>query len=273
MNASPNFPPSNRDFQVYQRVVLEAATTRQVASDFSLSQTRIRQIVQRVSQWLANTLPRPSEADDSAYLRLAQHVATDRLQYVYGQAMRGWRLTNEAKYAGIVLRVIAAHSKLPVIPGTLDALHADALDGLLPDDCSVGPNREASAVPLARNSERPTSQSSFTSPPSSLSPPTPPLGDCSTSASILPILVAQPIPQRATTPLAPTTSIDRDADRAAARRAFLAPTHHAPTTGDLGSRHTSCAVTELKVTPENLGFSIQKKLSRRQRRKLRKASP
>ena len=55
MSVSFNFPPIHRDFQVYQRVILEAATTRQAAADFSVSQTRIRQIVQRVSQWLAET--------------------------------------------------------------------------------------------------------------------------------------------------------------------------------------------------------------------------
>jgi len=95
MNSSPHFPPTDRDFQVYQRVVLEAATTRQTAADFSLSQTRIRQIVLRVSQWLAESLPGRTDATDAAYLHLAQHVAADRLQHIFGQAMRDWRATSE----------------------------------------------------------------------------------------------------------------------------------------------------------------------------------
>ena len=106
---------------------------RQAASDFSLSQTRIRQIVQRVSQWMAETLPPTTEATDASYLRLAQHIAADRLQFLYGEAMHGWRATHQAKYAGVILRITAALGKMPAMPGTLDALLADALEGPLPE--------------------------------------------------------------------------------------------------------------------------------------------
>ena len=73
-------------------------------------------------------LPPPSEAADAAHLNLARHVAAERLQFLYGEAMRGWKLLNETKYAGLVLRVLAAQAKLPVIPGTFDALMADTVE-------------------------------------------------------------------------------------------------------------------------------------------------
>src|SRR3954463_16340931 len=72
---NPSLPPSHRDFEVYQRVVIEGASTRQAAGEFSLSQTRIRQIVRRVTQWLPANPPPQDEATDAAYLRHAQHVA------------------------------------------------------------------------------------------------------------------------------------------------------------------------------------------------------
>ena len=136
MSVSIPLPPSGRDFLVYQRIVVDGASTRVVAGETNISQTRIRQIAQRVTHWLADNLPKPTETEDAAYLRLAQHIAADRLQFLYGEAMHGWRATHEAKYAGVTLRITAAHGKMPVIPGTLDALAADALEGPLPDDFS-----------------------------------------------------------------------------------------------------------------------------------------
>src|SRR5262249_23923307 len=115
-------------------------STRQAAADFSLSQTRIRQIVQHVAQWLAQSLPPSCEATDAAWLRLALHIAADRLQMIYGEALHGWRATHESKYAGIILRVTAARGQMPVTSGALDALLADALEGPLPDEpCSERP--------------------------------------------------------------------------------------------------------------------------------------
>ena len=90
-------PPSERDFQVYQRVVMEGVSTRQAAGEVKLSQTRVRQLVQRVSQWLTEVLPPRTESADEAHLNLARHVAADRLQFLYGEAMRGWKLLNETK--------------------------------------------------------------------------------------------------------------------------------------------------------------------------------
>ena len=155
---SIQLPPSGRDFLAYQRLVVEGASTRQVADELKISQTRVRQIVERVSHWLTQTLPPKADATDAAYLQLAQHVAADRLQYLYGQAMHGWRLTSESKYAGVILRVINAHARLPVIPGTLEALAADAIHGPLPDDYTV---HSSPATSTERVSEQLASDSSF----------------------------------------------------------------------------------------------------------------
>src|SRR6266516_448483 len=139
MSQSLSLPPSQRDFQVYQRVVVEAVSTRQAAGEFSLSQSRIRQLVQRVSQWLTDNLPPQCDATDAAYLRHAQHVAADRLSFFYGEAMDGWRSDRQLKYKTRATRVAMAQAKLTVIPGTIECLAADAIEGPLPDDVGWAP--------------------------------------------------------------------------------------------------------------------------------------
>jgi len=265
MSTTVSLPPSYRDFEIYERVVIEAASTRQAAGQFSLSQTRIRQIVQRVSRWLTESLPPQDDATDAAYLRHAQHVAAERLTFFYGQAMDGWRAERQMKYMNLAIRVALAQSKLCVIPGTLECLAADAIEGPLPDvDWGVptrGKTERQRDGETEGKSDDPISQFLL---PSGSPPSPPPLRDCSAApgktkpaeeSSAAPI-VAKPTP--------PSSSTDLPAERAAARRAFLAPAHPAPLTGDL-------PVTELKITPQELGLAGQKKLSRRERRKLQRA--
>src|SRR6185436_700362 len=131
MQTELKLPPSGRDFQVYQRVIVDAASTRQAASEFSLSQTRVRQVVQRVSEWLTPELPAASKEQAQVQLWLARNVAADRLQGLYGEAMSRWRKLHDTKNFGMALRVITAQSKLPALPGLLEGLAADASQGPL----------------------------------------------------------------------------------------------------------------------------------------------
>jgi hypothetical protein len=244
MSISLPLPPSARDFQIYQRLLLDAVSTRQVAADFSLSQTRVRQIAQRVALWLAQSLTPSSEATDAAYLRLAQHIAADRLQMLYGQAMQGWRATNQSKYAGVILRVTAAMGKMPVTSGALDALIADALEGSLPDNFTV--SREQTCSRSGIDVEEPTdtaktrssqhtpnsalrtphsAQSAICNPQSAIASP-PPLGACSPNETSEPSLVqATALPPTLTqSPVMPSS--DLPPAQSAARQAFLTPAHH-----------------------------------------------
>jgi len=269
MSCTLSLPPSARDFEIYQRLMLDGASTRQVASDCSLSQTRVRQIVSRVAHWMAQSLPPSSEAMDASYLRLAQHIAADRLQFLYGEAMHGWRATHQAKFTGVILRVTAALGKLPAIPGTLDALLADALEGPLPDDDTLA--RSASAGKQPPSSETSTAHK----PCSDLEPGTldssPPSEDCSPRPISVPPATPTRLPATTVTPSHPMTSSDMPPAKSAARRAFLSPARPE------SSRHTPCAaadapaaITELKITPQTLGFTTQKPMSRRDRRRLRR---
>src|SRR5438876_9604087 len=219
---SIQLPPSGRDFLAYQRLVIEAASTRQVADELKISQTRVRQIVERVSHWLTQTLPPKADATDAAYLHLAQHVAADRLQYLYGQAMHGWRLTSESKYAGVILRVINAHARLPVIPGTLEALAADAIHGPLPEDDSTPARSASEGKPPSTTGTSSARESTLDIGPGTLDS-CPPPRDRSPTTSAHPVTAANNAPQPVLTPPPQTSSDDLSRAAAAARKAFLAP--------------------------------------------------
>src|SRR5438132_511697 len=106
MSASVSLPPSGRDFLVYHRIVVDTASTRLVAEEAKISQTRIRQIVQRVMQWLVETLPAETELSEAAKIKLGQHIAADRLERFYGESNQAWRQTAEMKYANLCCRVL-----------------------------------------------------------------------------------------------------------------------------------------------------------------------
>jgi len=243
MSASVSLPPSGRDFLVYQRVVAENASTRAVADEVRLSQTRVRQIVERVHQWLSATLPASeAEIDDAARLRVGQHIAADRMEFLYRDTMQQWNNTKQPKFAGLLIRIIAAQAKIPAFAGTIEALAADVIEGPLPDDAAPS--------------------SSFDLQPSSLNPP--PVRDCSPSSQPATAGAEKPAQPPATNRHTSESSHNPPRAAAAARSAFLAPAHVVSDDGD------DAPVTEIKITPQTLGFSTTKVFSRKERRRLRR---
>jgi len=134
MSATLRLPPSGRDFFVYERVVLELASTRQAAAEADISQTRVRQIVRRVIEWLGETLPEETELSQAKQLRVGRQIAADRLEAHYREAARKWRSTEQPKFAGLAIRILAAQVRLPVVAGKYEALMADVLEGPLPEE-------------------------------------------------------------------------------------------------------------------------------------------
>ncbi len=85
-------PPSGRDFEVYRRVKIERATTRQAASEVHVSQTRVCQIVQRVADFMADVAPAIKEDERREQrLSVAEQVASEQLGFIYGEAIDAWR--------------------------------------------------------------------------------------------------------------------------------------------------------------------------------------
>ena len=88
-------PPSGRDFEAYCQVSIHGATTRETAQSLQISQTRVCQIVRKVSGFLKETVPLEAGEEDSKQLRqsriaIAEYVAGARVDFLYGKALRAW---------------------------------------------------------------------------------------------------------------------------------------------------------------------------------------
>lgn len=89
--------PTERDWQVYQAVRVEQWTTRVAAEEFGLSQTRVCQIVQRVAAFIAAAVPVPSKEGEARQLAAGRQLAADRVDYLYGEALRCFRVSQSNK--------------------------------------------------------------------------------------------------------------------------------------------------------------------------------
>ena len=144
-------PPSGRDFEVFEHVVVGGGTTRSAAHEFKISQTRVCQVLERVRVWLDDVTP--SAADEQVSqkrLQLAEGLAADRLDHLYGQAIEGWRSSDgeveririnalgekvttrtvshgDPRYLSIAARVALLRSKVASM-GALDHAMAAAAD-------------------------------------------------------------------------------------------------------------------------------------------------
>jgi hypothetical protein len=124
-------PPTARDFNIHRMSLVEHLSTRQIAEKYGISQTRVRQLISRVTHWLAAALPVKTEAEQEQEMRLAQHLAADQFQHQIEQLRIFWDGTSDPKYLRQQTRVIAALARLGIVPGTIDALAADVTDGPL----------------------------------------------------------------------------------------------------------------------------------------------
>ena len=217
MVAMLDHPPSVRDFDVFRRIAIYGLSTRQVAQEHHLSQTRVRQIADRVGHWIAKTLPCFEIAEEQG-LRMARQLAAERLDFFYSQAMHGWNVGNDPRSLALALRITLATARLPCIPGRLEALAADVTEGPLPN--YVDPQACIAAFQELKDEQEQQLAGAASSPPAEEPPP---VKDCSlekeSGATAEGESSAGPV---ATTALS-TKSEKRARRRAAARRAFFAP--------------------------------------------------
>jgi len=229
---------------------MRGLSTRLVAEDHGISQTRVRQIVGRVLDWIAATLPDKPEADEKQELRLAQHIAADRIQQLYSELMLLWRQRHEPKFMGQLMRITLAAGRLGVIPGTIDALAADAIEG---------PYCGAGVSPASHYN--PTENTALNQP--DTRPTNPPPGDCSPISA-----VSNPAPHNAETALVtksfePETSDAADAGSASGRTAAI--TNARP----LLSTTARLPVTGLHIAPDQPGAVTLDAICRRLEEKKR----
>ena len=104
---STKMPPTGRDFEVYSAVRVQERTTREVAAEFKISQTRVCQIVERVALFMLEAVPEATEQNHAKRVQLAEQVAAMRVQHLYGTAVRDY----EASKGKPVIREINAEGK------------------------------------------------------------------------------------------------------------------------------------------------------------------
>lgn len=85
-------PPSGRDFEAYRLVQCEEKSTREAAAELGISQTLVRRLVDRVADFLAEVAPGDGdEVGRKQRLYVAEQVASERVDHLYGEALRGFR--------------------------------------------------------------------------------------------------------------------------------------------------------------------------------------
>ncbi|HEY2412197.1 MAG TPA: hypothetical protein VGI40_08145 [Pirellulaceae bacterium] len=301
-------PPSPRDFLAYERLIIDGFSTRQAAEELKISQTRIRQIVRRVADWLAENLPAHDETRQAAQIRLAQHIASERLHRYTCECERAWQQTRETKYVNLLIRLLTAQSKLPAHPHTLlslaaednvvlslregqeadQTIHPPAPQPTTAAESRVGPACEASAGPPtptrsvsegdAASISPPavaaaTAPSSFSIPNSSFPSP-PPIRACSPPQT--PVSIANP-KHSLTDTLSHSTETSSASNQNAnhtARQSFLSPAHPSGATGILpllsDASDSDEPITELQITPQSIALTTKNHSTRRERRRLQR---
>jgi len=258
-----DFPPSVRDFDVHRRIVVYGYSTRQVAQEHNLSQTRVRQLVERVGRWVAKTLPMMEVAEEDG-LRLARQVAVERLDFFYTQAIHGWHVGANPRCLGLALRITMAQARLPSIPGRIEALAADVTEGPLPE--YLDPQACAAAYQELADEQDRQREAAENAEPKSAPEAHPPVMDCSASTENSSSAAGSPSPDNAASSSPATSSVVLSPHDKAARRAFFGTAQREFHDEEESTGQTA---TEMRVTPEQLGLSVDDMLARQARRKRR----
>src|SRR6476659_4190625 len=122
-------PPTPRDFNIHRLSLVLHFSTWRIAEKHGISQTRVRQIIQRVSQWLAATVPVKTDLEQEQEVRLARHLAAEQMRHQIETLQNYWEGSGDPKYLRHQTRVIAALARLGVVPGAIEAIAADATIG------------------------------------------------------------------------------------------------------------------------------------------------
>jgi hypothetical protein len=127
---SRKLPPSSRDIEIYESVHIQNCSTWHIADRHHISQTRVRQIIRRVIEWLSDVLPPQATLAKEQELRLAREIAADRFHHQLEEIVHLWEQSRESKYAGIRIRLTTAQARLGVVGGIAAGLLADASEGI-----------------------------------------------------------------------------------------------------------------------------------------------
>ncbi|HEY2413374.1 MAG TPA: hypothetical protein VGI40_14075 [Pirellulaceae bacterium] len=172
-----SLPPSPRDFEIHRLALVEFFSTRRLAEKFEISQTRVRQIIAHVSDWLTEMLPVKSEQDIEKEKRFAIHLAAAQLRHQIQQLQNYFDGSGDPKYLRQQTRAIQALARLGAHSHTLDSLAANSGAGFQPaenefsDDSPETLTRRVSEDESVPNPTAPGASAASSA--TSLSPPRP----------------------------------------------------------------------------------------------------
>jgi hypothetical protein len=84
-------------------VKIERHSTRQAAKEFSLSQTRVRQVIEAIIEYLVESVPMDEEGKRVDRLQVAEQLAREQLDFLYGQAINWWHQSVHGFHSGQAL--------------------------------------------------------------------------------------------------------------------------------------------------------------------------
>src|SRR5262245_22857934 len=99
-------PPAPRDFEIHRLALVELLSTYRIAEKFKISQTRVRQIIARVAEWMTEMLPLKSEQDIEKEKNYAIHLAAAQLQNQIEHLKYSWDASSDPKYYRQMTRTI-----------------------------------------------------------------------------------------------------------------------------------------------------------------------
>jgi hypothetical protein len=253
-------PPSDRDFAVFEEVVVARGTTREAAAKFGISQTRVCQILERVWEFSRQTLPGDEvELSSEELQRAAQLLAAERLDHLYSLAMQAFEASKanqvkhregewgsetttttsscgDPRWLQAAMRISLAHGKAGIPSGIVTHARAKAATvaderELLVEGCDSPPTAAAQIVPAER---RPS-----------------PVGDCSEIREFDAKSAASPAACHGANGRGDKTSKRLSREQRLARESFLAPVQKP------ASRDFSPAVAQLTLSPDQPGARLQ----------------
>ena len=284
--AALKLPPSVRDFQVYRFVKFACNSTREAAAEFCLSQTRVRQVLARVIEFLLESAPRVRDdtlTDDAAAdsrMVVAEQLAREQLEFLYQRCMKAYDDTHHEDAHGNLLpgkiAYLAAAGRITLWMANLPVHGMPAFreddEQFDPDDRYADGDVDASdpaVQQIARQVNEAMSQAAEARVCHSPAEESPPVAACSANA----------LSRGEPTPVAPVESVasgpaegtykSLDEIKAEARRRFLRPAHLAdrqplepPTSGEL-----QAPVEEERPSP----VPLSRKERRIRKRRLKRA--
>jgi hypothetical protein len=89
--------PTPRDWLLYRAVAIDGLGTHAAAAQYQTTTVGAWQARRTVEAWLAASERRPFTPEQER--RLAEDLAVERLEYLYGQAMEAWRQSDENRFS------------------------------------------------------------------------------------------------------------------------------------------------------------------------------